>query len=400
VRAASVSTLGVFATRVPELRPSVSILLQRSLGDEDDEVRDRAAIILSTLSKQSDESELKFLLDEPLPMSFASLERSVRALQERPLAGDKLASLATLPIIEESYTPNSNLTNAASKKKKASAALSGELRLEPADPAASVYKVPELASLGRAFRSTGESALTEEVMEYVVSCVKHVFESHVVLEFLVLNTIDDQRLKDVFVEVEVEDEEAYIVEHTIPAAVARYGDQTRTFVSLARQGDVSPASLKCSLHFKVVQVDPATGEVEGDENGYDEEYPLEDLELTTSDFMAKTSVGDFRRAWDQTGSDGEVLEKFALQFKKLEDAVVAVTDFLGMQPVDGTGVVPAGDGPRRSHTLHLSGMFLGNVSVLARAQLQMEDTSGAVVLKIAVRSENKDISQLVAECIR
>jgi coatomer protein complex subunit gamma len=46
VRAAAVSTLGAFALRVPELRPSLSVLLRRSLSDDDDEVRDRAALLL------------------------------------------------------------------------------------------------------------------------------------------------------------------------------------------------------------------------------------------------------------------------------------------------------------------------------------------------------------------
>jgi coatomer protein complex subunit gamma len=154
----------------------------------------------------------------------------------------------------------------------------------------------------------------------------------------------------------------------------------------------------CELHFKVVQVDPHSGEVEGDEDGYDEEYPLEGLEINTNDFMAKVSLGDFRRSWEQMGTEGEVLEKFALQFKRLEEAVAAVVDFLGMQPADGTGTVPAGDGPKRTHTLHLSGMFVGNTPVLVRAQLQMDDASG-VVLKMAVRSQRQEISQLVAECI-
>lgn len=37
------------------------------------------------------------------------------------------------------------------------------------------------------------------------------------------------------------------------------------------------------------------------------------------------------------GSKAEVLEKFALGFKKLGEAVAAVEDFLGMQACDGTG---------------------------------------------------------------
>jgi coatomer protein complex subunit gamma len=233
-------------------------------------------------------------------------------------------------------------------------------------------------------------------MEYVVTCVKHIFATHVVLQFSILNTIDDQRLRDVRVDVESSDPESYTVESVITAPVARYGERVNCYVSLARTGDPAPVSVTCELHFKVVQVDPATGEVEGDEQGYDEEYPLEGLEISTNDYMAKVSLGEFKRAWEQSTNEGEVLVKFALQFKKLEEAVAAIIEFLGMQPADGTGVVPTG---ARTHTVHLSGIFVGNVPVLVRAQLNMDDVSG-VVLKMAVRSESKDISQLVAECIR
>jgi hypothetical protein len=40
------------------------------------------------------------------------------------------------------------------------------------------------------------------------------------------------------------------------------------------------------------------------------------------------------------GTTGEVLEKFASQFKKLEEAIKAVIEFLGMMPMDETSVVP------------------------------------------------------------
>ncbi len=44
----------------------------------------------------------------------------------------------------------------------------------------------------------------------------------------------------------------------------------------------------------------------------------------------------FCRNWDTVGTDGEMLEKFALQLKKKGEAVAAIIDFLGMQAVDGT----------------------------------------------------------------
>jgi len=403
--------LGAFAARVPELRPSIVTLLRRSLVDEDDEVRDRAALFLDSFDNFKDDNDLRFLFDEPIPMTFTALERSIKAYIAHPsnlTGGDsKPLTFTSLPIIEDAYVPVLPAAARAGSKRKPTAASGGSAGgssessapQEVVDPAAAVYKIPELASLGRAFRSCAEVPLTETEMEYVVTCTKHIFESHIVLQFSVLNTIDDQRLKNVFVNVEVADPDVYSTHKVFPAPIARYGEAANCFVSLSRTGDPTPMSLSCELHFKVVQVDPATGEVEGDDEGYDEEYPLEPLELSTNDYMAKVSVSDFRRSWEQAGTDGEVLEKFALQFKKLEDAVSAVIDFLGMQPADGTGVIPSADGPKRTHTLHLSGVFVGNVPVLVRAQLQMDDASSGVVLKMAVRSQSKDISTLVAECI-
>merc|ERR1712000_480028 len=190
-------------------------------------------------------------------------------------------------------------------------------------------------------------------------------------------------------------------ESEVRAPVAKYGDTAHCYVCIARAEDTDPGAsctIPCELRFRVVQVDPTTGEVEGDEDGYEEEYALEAVDINTNDFMAKVSFPDFRRSWEQIGNDGEVLEKFALQIKKLPEAVVAVVDFLGMQPCDGTGSVSDSSLKSKSHTLHLTGMFLGNVSVLVRAQLQLDDTVG-VVLKMAVRSDKKEVSQMVAECI-
>lgn len=396
VRAAAVSTLGHFATNVPELKSSIVVLLNQCLLDEDDEVRDRTAIVLKMLKQYPDSNSLAHITSEQLPMSFTALERSIKAYMAHPAPDSKIITWNSLPIIEDSYVPS-----AASRAHGAkTAAVEVAESADPADldPASKIYKIKAFSGYGRVFRSTGETPLTESEMEYVVSVSKHIFDNHVVLQFKVLNTIDDQRLVNCRVELSNLDEEVYSIDHVVPAPAVRFNDPSYTFIGLQRNLDPSPVSCNCVLKFSVVQVDPATGNVEGDENGYEEEYALEDLEINTNDFMARVSVPDFKRSWEQMGNDGEVLQKFALQFKKITDAVNAVIDFLGMQTADGTGTIPAVDAAKKSHTLHLSGVFLGNNPVLVRAQLQVEDAS--VVLKIAVRSESKDISQLVAECIR
>lgn len=398
VRAAAVSTLGSFASKVPELRKSIISLLNRSLVDEDDEVRDRAVVILSTL-RRDDENDIKFVLEEPLPMSFTSLERSLKALTSHANSGHlglTPLTFAQLPVIDESYVAPAVRSSAGIKKK---APISDEAAEEIIDPAADIYKVPQFAHLGRAFRSSAEIQLTETEMEYVVSCVKHVFENHLVLQFFVLNTLDDQQLQNVRVNTESSNEEVYELESVIPAPFAKYGEKVSSFVCFKRNDSPQPATISCELQFKLFRVDPTTGQLENNKKGYDEDFPMESLEVTTSDFMKKVSLGDFRRAWDQVGSEGEVLEKFALQFKKVEEAITAIIDFLGMQAVDNTHLVaPDFLSAKKPHVLHLSGVFIGNIPVLVRAQLQLDEGSG-VVLKLAVRSQRKELSQLVAECI-
>ena len=49
----------------------------------------------------------------------------------------------------------------------------------------------------------------------------------------------------------------------------------------------APAHFLAELKFRVVEIDPATGEFEGDEEGFPEDYPLEDIEISTADFVAK-----------------------------------------------------------------------------------------------------------------
>ena len=160
---------------------------------------------------------------------------------------------------------------------------------------------------------------------------------------------------------------------------------------------LSPCVFNCELSFTVVSVDASSGEETGD--SYEEDYPLENLVISTSDFIAKVNLGDFRSSWDQLGNDNEVLEKFALQFKKLPLAVEAMINFFGMFPCDGTGTVKSNRERGKPHMLHLSGKFVGNVPIMVRAQCAQAG-DGSIVLKVAVRSHDSVVSQIVADCIQ
>ncbi|GAX22656.1 hypothetical protein FisN_17Lh149 [Fistulifera solaris] len=421
VRAAAVSALARFAAACPSLRTSIMTLLKRSLVDEDDETRDRAALAVSILEdaiekfpyvapaedleggeippdNPAEDDTAAFVVLESLPMSFDKLERSMKVYMAAPDAmnNPEPIVLTSLPVVEDG--PSTAATTTETDDLDIAATVSMEETVkEVVDPAAAVYAIPELAHLGRAFRSSLPVPLTESETEYVVQCIKHVFKQYIVLQFTVQNTIEDQRLDNVTVLVDDSDSEIFSASGEIACAGIKYGETKSCFTVLERNTEMplSPSSFTCELRFTVCMVDPASGEELGD--SFEEEYPVEDLEISTSDFMAKVAVPDFKKAWDTVGNDNEVLNKFALQFKKMEDAVAAVLDFLGMQPCDGTGVVKPGGKP---HMLHLSGVFVTGQQVLARAQIAMQGENGGVVLKIAVRSDDAEVSQLVSDCIR
>lgn len=51
---------------------------------------------------------------------------------------------------------------------------------------------PAFAAFGPRFKSCKAVAVTEEDTEYEISCVKHIFSEHIVLQFNCMNTIADQ----------------------------------------------------------------------------------------------------------------------------------------------------------------------------------------------------------------
>jgi len=408
VRAAAVSALGKFGARCPNLRLSVITLLKRSLLDEDDEVRDRAATILKILesedpsSQGSGISDAEFLLVQGLPMSFGQLERSLKAYIARPSPGP--LTFQTLPVVEAPSVaplPTAGRSDMGMSGGAAGDSAGAKPGSEPEDYAAAVYAEPRLSHLGRVFRSTQPSELTESETEYVVRCVRHIFDDRVVLEFKVTNTINDQKLKDVQVVVEIEETELYQQEADLSCPSIAYGETKSCFVVLKRALDheIEQSIFNCELRFKVVEVDPQSGEPDGDEDGFPEEYPLEKLTISISDYMAKVNLGDFRRSWEKMADVEEVTENFGLtKFSSLSEAVEGVILALGMQPCDGTAIIPSNKADATSHQIHLSGIFVTNVPVLVRCLIKLHPQQG-FVLTIGVRSGNPDVSKTVANSI-
>ncbi|KAF3544741.1 hypothetical protein DY000_02009970 [Brassica cretica] len=392
VRAAAVSTLAKFGFMVESLKPRITVLLKRCIYDSDDEVRDRATLFLSVLggdgTLDADKDSKEFM--------FGSLEA--------PLANME-TSLKNYDPSEEAFDINSVPKEVKSQplaEKKAQGKKPTGLGAPPAAPASGfegyerlLSSIPEFAAFGKLFKSSSPVELTEAETEYAVNVVKHIFDNHVVFQYNCTNTIPEQLLERVNVIVDASEAEEFSEVASKALNSLPYDSPGQAFVAFEKPAGV-PAVGKFSntLTFVVKEVDPSTGEAEDD--GVEDEYQLEDLEVVSSDYMVKVSVSNFRNAWESMNEGDEHVDEYGLgQRESLGEAIKAVIDLLGMQPCEGTETVPSN---ARSHTCLLSGVYIGNVKVLVRAQFGM-DSSKEIAMKLAVRAEDASVAEAIHEIV-
>uniref|UniRef100_A0A7E4VWV5 Coatomer subunit gamma n=1 Tax=Panagrellus redivivus TaxID=6233 RepID=A0A7E4VWV5_PANRE len=391
VRGAAVTALAKFGAQCPELRQSVIVLLTRCLYDTDDEVRDRATFYLAVLRDGQNNVVADYILNA-LQVSIVGLERQA---EQYLSAGDfvrpfdiKQVPAAAQPITVTETKQSALSAEPVAKKPEKTKESRQEIYAQQ------LAAIPSIASLGPLFKSSPRIELTEAETEYHVALIKHVFAEHVVLQFDCKNTLNDQLLTDVYVELEnVEEAEAKIVE-TIPLEALPYSQLGSTYIILDDGG--GSTSFPATLKFKVVDVDPISGEPESDES-YDDSYVLEEVDIAIADFVVPTAKTTFGAAWDALGAENEVDETFALAtMESLDEAITNILKFLSMAPCERSEKLTE---KKSSHLLLLAGQFRGGYEVLARVRLAIDPSDNSVTMNIIVRSEDKTISEVIANTI-
>ncbi|XP_060100449.1 coatomer subunit gamma-2 [Heteronotia binoei] len=374
VRAAAVSALAKFGAQNESLLPSVLVLLQRCMMDSDDEVRDRATFYLNVLQQRQLALNAAYIFNG-LTVSIPGLEKALHQYTLEPSEKSfdmKSVPLATAPIFEQ----KTEIALVASKPEKVAPSRQDIFQEQLA-------AIPEFKNLGPLFKSSEPVQLTEAETEYFVRCIKHVFLHHIVFQFDCTNTLNDQLLERVTVQ--MEPSEAYDVLRCIPAPSLSYNQpgMCYTLIRLPLDDPTAVAcTFSCTMKFTVRDCDPNTGVP--DDDGYDDEYVLEDLEVTLCDHIQKVLKANFAAAWEEVGDDYEKEETFALSsIKTLDEAVSNIVKFLGMQPCERSDKVPEN---KNSHTLYLAGVYRGGSDVLVRARLALGD---GVTMQVTVRSREE-----------
>jgi len=391
VRAGAVSALARFGALCDDLLPNVLVLLSRCQMDADDEVRDRATYFKAILEQHEASLNSQYILNS-LAVSVSSLEKSLHAYTLDQAAAAKPFDMRTVPAA------------AVEEKKPAAGPATIGLTSKPDKPTTTATRhdmfveklaaIPQLQqlNLGPLFKSSQPAELTESETEYTVACIKHVYPGHVVLQFDCTNTLADQLLEQVRVELDVS--EGWEVVAQIPAPSMQYNVASTIYTVLSVPEDLTEcvASMAATLKFTVKDCDPATGEPDSDE-GYDDEYQLEDLDITVADYVQRVMKGNFAAAWEELGEENELEDTYSLPFKTLDEAVKNLCMYLGLQPCERSDRVPEG---KSSHTLLLSGVFRGGYGVLVRAKLALSDT---VAMQLSVRAEDPQVAEIMTTAV-
>ena len=349
--------------------------MHRAMIDEDDEVRDRATLYYHVLKEKNAKLNSMYILNE-LPVSLSALERQLQSYLGSGC--DEAFNMKTVPV-------TSVQTEEAPKAAKAAKTISQqELYAEE------LSRIPEFESLGPLFKSSDPQKLTEAETEYQVSVVKHCFQNHILLQFNCDNTLNDQVLHNLTIE--VEGAEGYDPLSYMACEKLSYGTPGKSYTILSYPDEICASTLSCTMKFEVHDCDPNTGDE--DDQGFPDEYVIDDIEITIGDFIQKVVRSNFSAAWEEIGDDHEVENTYHLStMETLEDAVAQIINFLGMMPSERSDKIPEG---KVHHILLLAGVYKDGNQLLASAKLVLKD---GVQMQLTVRGTDPESVNIVAEAI-
>jgi coatomer subunit gamma len=323
VRAAAVTALAKFGVgqKDPEVKKSVKVLLTRCLDDTDDEVRDRAALNLRLMDEEDEIAE-RFIKND----SMFSLSTFEHKLVMYVTSTDKATfgtafDVSSVPVVSHEQalaeertkkmttaTPTLKAPSTGPTKPKANGAAEGPSAAAAAQKYTDIFSlIPELKAYGDVLKSSAVVELTESETEYVVSAVKHIFKEHVVIQYDIKNTLDSTVLDNVTVLAAPSEEAEPVLEEEfiIPAPRLKTNEPGVVYVAFKKaDGQTYPiTTFSNMLKFTSKEIDPTSGEPE--DSGYDDEYEVENIELSGADFVTPAFAGNFDHIWEGTGANGE-----------------------------------------------------------------------------------------------
>ncbi|SGZ54376.1 CIC11C00000004767 [Sungouiella intermedia] len=413
VRSSAVIALAKFAAVCDEeLSSNVKILLTRCLNDVDDEVRDRASLSLRFINSK----QPKLVVNDS-KFNLAALEsRLTHYLNDESNFAHQF-NIAEVPLLTKEEvksleyntkikklesgaegTPAAEQTASSSANDKRAAeteSAGANDYLQQQEYAVKLASIPDLADYGKLTKSSSSPIyLTDKENEFVVTVVKHFFTEtqKLVLQYDITNTLPSLVLQDVSVLTQA-DNELYEEDFVIPLAELRPEETGSVFVSYTAPtiGDEDIlAAFGNTITYTSKDIIDDEGGIDPADEGMEDEYQIEDLEINAGDFITPLYNSNFSNIFEQLPNEESSVVTIT-GATNLEGAVNVLTKSLNAMALDGSDYVPADS---TSHVLKLLGKDLWNGKVGALVRLAI--TGGKVVAKLQVRCETEGFAPVVA----
>lgn len=414
VRSSAVIALAKFAAVCGgEVSKNIVILLERCLNDVDDEVRDRAAISLNFINNGkknlivSDskydlnalESKLVHYLnnEENFSVKFDISEIRVISSEElKSIEYDRKISKLENSNVENNDTPEVEEQKGGTKVESAGDNVANDL-LRQQEYAQELAAIAEFESYGKLTKSTSVPIyLTDKENEIVVSVVKHLFaeSQKLVLQYNINNTLPHTVLQDISV-IAQPDNELYQEDFIVPLAELK-PDQTGivyvSFSAPAIEDEELLSAFGNTVAYTNKDLDDE-GNVDPTDDGWSDEYQIDDLELLAGDFIIPLYNSNFTSIFDQLPNQDSGVVNIS-NVDTIENAVNKVKTALNMMPLDGSDYVPS---DITSHTLKLLGKDVWGGKV--GASIRLASTGGKIVAKVEAKTETENFANVIISSV-
>lgn len=375
VRVACVGALSKFALDFSDSRKDiVRILRNKCCIDPEDEVRDRAIIALTLISKESNSESLLCYYD-PIGLELALLEAKTN-YSDVP----KVPHTIFFKNLETNVPKNETIKLVEEEDSKPKCETK-------------ITQLPGFNTLGPIIHSGESKALNDSDSECHISYISHIFKNHIVVEFICKNTIPHIMMENVDVKAEwSSDREAKLLK-AFPIKQLKHNNDESSFLVLGCPALLRPViNFDCTVNFSFRDFDDSLNVCTGPPTF--ESFKLNAFEISFIDYVQPLRIVSFNEAWasDKFGAvAGATFELPSLE--SIQDSVDLLVSTFGGRAFDNSDrIMPSAT----VHTLSIGGLLLtAKAPVPFLVKCRVANVSQCIALEIQVKSPEQSVCDLV-----
>ena len=353
VRASAISALGEIGLKEKKLRDIIISLIEKSLNDDDNEVRERAFMYSKALNELKEEKNeenqlVNFVFPKkvknPTPVDELNIDliQLVLNSEKDNLLKNNDISKELLNILNDtekiSDIVKKNKTKKKDKESKKKNAEENENENEGQTIFWKVYGKPKII--------TPYKKLTDESAEYLTKYRKMVHDKIVVIDFEIKNTIEFQTINNISIDIDNLQSEGFDFDKTeiVPIKSLKTNESDHLYFKLLKEKDevYSNCSFNCTLKFDLQELD-----VKGNPHGIPvkETYKLDKVvEVSYADYYVKNpkvNIDNFQEFWKQAEKSEyeKTDEKMGLPYNSIKSAAENFSEIIGLEPLNNIDAI-------------------------------------------------------------